>query len=283
MAGPGRIEVEWQPLSGSSERGRDPEIRYVATATPAGGGARLSCTVEEPATTCTIQVRSLVAHFGDGAGRERRGCRPVLGGRRGGSAHRYAGVGILSGALALDDAALGALSAQVRRTWMATATLMCLAGAFNNWIAWYENGGDGTIAARRSIAATTFNGRVWSVHAAGPGRRRRPSTSSPHWRLTTRSRGTRTTARAALLPIRRSRPTRKVPAGGVCGGPGRRRRPRRVVGFLRRRHDRVVRERRCGRVYRQSGGSRPTPTAPNAVHAADLDGDGDPRCAVDVS
>ena len=163
VAGPGRIEVEWQPLSGSSERGRDPEIRYVATATPVGGGARLSCTVEEPATTCTIQVRSLVAHSVTVRAENGAGAGPSSGDGAVAPPTVTPEWGF-SGALALDDAALGALSAHAADL-DGDGDLDVLAGSFNNWIAWYENGGDGTFAARRTIA-DDFRGRVWSVHAA---------------------------------------------------------------------------------------------------------------------
>ncbi|MYJ94653.1 MAG: hypothetical protein F4053_03395, partial [Proteobacteria bacterium] len=162
-AGPGRIEVEWQPLSGRSESGGDPQLRYVATATPADGGASVSCTVEAPATACTIHVRSLVEHSVTVRAENSAGAGPSSGDGAAAPPTVTPEWGF-SGALSLDEGALGALSAHAADL-DGDGDLDVLVGSFSDWIGWYENHGDGAFAARR-IIADDFDGRVWSIHAA---------------------------------------------------------------------------------------------------------------------
>ena len=163
VAGPGRIEVEWQPLSGRAERGAATELRYVATATPSDGGAIASCTVVEPASACTIHVRSLLPHSVTVRAETAGGAGPSSGD---GAATlptvtpEWGFSGAL--ALALDEGARGALSTHAADL-DGDGDLDVLVGSFYNWIAWYENLGNDTFAARRTIA-DDFNGRVWSVH-----------------------------------------------------------------------------------------------------------------------
>ena len=163
VAGPGRIEVDWQPLSGRTERGAATVLRYVATATPADGGASVSCTVEEPASACTIHVRSLLPHTVTVRAENAGGAGPSSG--DGAAAPpTVAPEWGFSGALALDEGAGGALSSQAADL-DGDGDLDVLVGSWFNWVGWYENRGDGTFADRR-IIADDFNGRVWSVQAA---------------------------------------------------------------------------------------------------------------------
>ena len=160
VAGAGRIEVEWQPLSGRTERGAAPVLRYVATATPVDGGASVSCTVEEPASACTIHVRSLLPHTvtvraenAGGAGPDGAADPPDVEPEWG-----------FSGALALDEDAPGAMTVHAADL-DGDGDLDVLVGSLVDWLGWYENLGDGTFAAL-SVIANDFDGRVWSVDAA---------------------------------------------------------------------------------------------------------------------
>ena len=59
---PGHITVSWEPL-GLTESGGAPEsLRYVVTATPVPDGAGVSCTVAAPDSECTIEVQTRGSH-----------------------------------------------------------------------------------------------------------------------------------------------------------------------------------------------------------------------------
>ena len=53
MAGPGHIEVSWEPVRGAAT-GSAPILRYVATAALDDGSTPSSCTAEPPSTSCMI-------------------------------------------------------------------------------------------------------------------------------------------------------------------------------------------------------------------------------------
>ena len=159
VQGPGLFAVTWKPVPDAAAGG-SPIIRYVATATPEGGGASASCTASQSSGGCTIMgLTPGTAYDVTVQAENALGGGPVSAAVAATPTPR-----VFSSQQVITTAADGAASVYAADLDGDGDADVLSASFRDDKIAWYENLGGGRFSSQQVI--TTAADGAWSVYAA---------------------------------------------------------------------------------------------------------------------